>query len=307
MNEVQREELKSLLGGDILFDEPLNRHTSIGVGGPAQALAFPRSREQLRELTSILGKQEIPFVPVGNWTNLIVRDGGYRGVVIGLKHMNDYRLSPQPGGGYFLQAEAGASLSDLVNISAAEGLTGLEFCAGIPGSVGGAVIMNAGAYGREIKDALDDLTIMDARGAVRTWICSQLHFEYRRLVLPENGAVVLGATFRLTRSDKESVRDKIAEIRRIRKEKHPLEYRSAGSVFKNPQGQPAGMIIDELGLKGLQIGGAKVSEKHGNFIVNLGKAKASDILELIRTIQEKVLEGKGVSLEAEVITIGEDL
>lgn len=307
MNETFRQELERLMGGDILFDEPLSRHTSIGVGGCAHALVFPGNREQLRDLLSFLRRQEIPYVPVGNWTNLIVRDGGFRGVVIGLKHMNDSRLLQDPSGDLLLQAEAGASLSDLVNLSATEGLTGLEFCAGIPGSVGGAVIMNAGAYGREIKDALEELTLMDARGMARTWPRGQLQFEYRHFVLPEKDAVILDATFRLSRSNKEIVREKITEIRRMRKEKHPLEYRSAGSVFKNPQGQPAGKIIEESGLKGLQIGGAKVSEKHGNFIVNVGEAKARDILDLIRTIQDKVLKEKGIHLEEEVITIGEDL
>jgi len=307
MNATFRQELERLMGGDVLFDEPLSRHTSMGVGGPAQALVFPRNREQLRDLLSFLIRNEIPYVPVGNWTNLIVRDGGFRGVVIGLKHMNDSRLLQDSSGDLLLRAEAGASLSDLVNLSASEGLTGLEFCAGIPGSVGGAVIMNAGAYGREIKDALAELTLMDARGMARTWSCSQLHFEYRHFVLPEKDAVILDATFRLSRSNKELVKEKIAGIRKVRKGKHPLEYRSAGSVFKNPPGHPAGKIIDESGLKGLQIGGARVSEKHGNFIVNMGEAKASDILDLIRIIQDKVLSERGISLEAEVITIGEDL
>jgi UDP-N-acetylmuramate dehydrogenase len=221
--------------------------------------------------------------------------------------MHDTVLFEGSSGDRFLKAEAGASLSDLVNLSAEEGLTGLEFCAGIPGSVGGAVIMNAGAYGREIKDALAELTLMDNRGTERTWTCEQLQFEYRHFVLPEKNAVLLDATFRLSRSNRELVKERIAEIRRVRKEKHPLEFRSAGSVFKNPPGQPAGKIIDELGLKGLQVGGAKVSEKHGNFIVNTGDATASDILELIRMIQDAVLRGKGITLEAEVITIGEDL
>ncbi|MCK9196526.1 MAG: UDP-N-acetylmuramate dehydrogenase [Syntrophales bacterium] len=307
MNETFRQELERLTGEDILFDEPLSRHTSIGVGGCADALVFPGNREQLHGLLSFLRREEIPCVPVGNWTNLIVRDGGVRGVVIGLKNMNASRLFQDPSGDLLLQAEAGASLSDLVNLSATEGLTGLEFCAGIPGSVGGAIIMNAGAYGREIKDALEELTLMDVRGMARTWPRGQLQFEYRHFVLPEKDAVILDATFRLSRSNKEIVKEKIADIRRMRKEKHPLEYRSAGSVFKNPQGQPAGKIIDELGLKGLQIGGAKVSEKHGNFIVNVGQAKARDILDLIRTIQDKVLREKGIHLEVEVITIGEDL
>ncbi|HAJ26904.1 MAG TPA: hypothetical protein DCG53_06605 [Syntrophus sp. (in: bacteria)] len=307
MNEALRQELERLMGGGVLFDEPLSRHTSMGVGGCADALVFPGNRGQLRDLLSLLKREAIPYVPVGNWTNLIVRDGGFRGVVIGLKHMNDSKLFQDPSGDLFLEAEAGASLSDLVNQSATEGLTGLEFCAGIPGSVGGAVIMNAGAYGREIKDALERLTLMDARGTERTWQCGQLRFEYRRFALPEEDAVILDATFRLSRSNKELIRERISEIRRIRREKHPLEWRSAGSVFKNPQGLPAGKIIDELGLKGLQIGGAKVSEKHGNFIVNVGEAKARDILDLIRIIQDKVLMERGIRLEAEVITIGEDL
>jgi UDP-N-acetylmuramate dehydrogenase len=307
MNEAQREELKRVVGGDILFDEPLSRHTSMGVGGPALALAFPGNREQLRDLLSWLGRQHIPYVPVGNWTNLIVRDGGFRGVIIGLKHLHDCKLSPDPAGDYLLQADAGTSLADLVKLSTAAGITGLEFCAGIPGSVGGAVIMNAGAYGREIKDALADLTLMDARGKVHTWSPGQLQFEYRRLILPEKDAVILAATFRLSQGDKEMVKARTDAIRSMRKEKHPLEYRSAGSVFKNPPGQPAGRIIDELGLKGLRIGGAQVSEKHGNFIVNTGVATARDVLDLIQTIREKVLRERGIHLETEVITIGDDL
>lgn len=306
MMEEIREELIRLAEGQALFDEPLRKHTSMGVGGCVWAVVFPNRRERLGEILALLKEREIPALPVGNWTNIIARDGGYRGVIICLKNLCSVRMISGPAGATLLEAEAGASLTALVNLSAAAGLAGMEFCSGIPGSVGGAVTMNAGAYGREIKDVLEELVIMEPPGKISSWPRERLQFFYRRFVSPVKDGVIVAATFRLEKGNREEIHRRIEEIRNTRREKHPLEYRSAGSVFKNPPGHPAGRLIDEAGLKGLRIGDAQVSEKHGNFIVNRGGATAGDVLSLIEMVREQVFRKKGVRLETEIIVIGED-
>jgi UDP-N-acetylmuramate dehydrogenase len=203
-----------------------------------------------------------------------------------------------------VDVQAGASLADLVRLTAERALKGLSFCAGIPGSVGGAVMMNAGAYGQEIKDVLYKATLMDDRAVVTDRLRQELSFEYRRFNVPE-GTIVLGAVLRLERGDPQSIRQRIDEILGRRRQKHPLNYPSAGSIFKNPAGHPAGLLIEAAGLKGIQIGGAKISEKHGNFIINTGGAKAVDILALIERVQQEVLKQTGIVLETEVRIVGE--
>ncbi len=304
-DEQFRKMLSDMVAGKVLFDEPAKKHTSIGVGGVADALVFPRNRNDLRKIISCLRDGNIPFIPVGNWTNMIVRDGGYRGVIISLQHLNHVTRSERNAGHILIDAEAGVSLSEIVRSSADESLTGIEFCAGIPGSVGGAVRMNAGAYGNEIKDVIETVDVMIVNGSISEFKRAALHFEYRNLDMPE-GAVIVSASFLLTKGVKDKIQGRIREILDIRKEKHPLEYRNAGSIFKNPKGLPAGQIIDALGLKGTRIGGAQISEKHGNFIVNTGNATAWDILALIDVIQKKVWEERGIRLEPEVTIIGED-
>ena len=304
-NERFRQSLRDMVAGKVLFDEPTKKHTSIGVGGVADALVFPQSRDELRKIISCLGDGDIPFIPVGNWTNMIVKDGGYRGVIISLQHLNRVIRSERNAGHVLIDAEAGVSLAEIVRSSADESLTGIEFCAGIPGSVGGAVRMNAGAYGNEIKDIIETVNVMIVNGSISEFKRTALHFEYRNLDLPER-AIIVSACFLLTKGVKEKIQERIREIIDIRKEKHPLEYRNAGSVFKNPKGLPAGQTIDAVGLKGTRIGGAQISEKHGNFIVNTGNATAKDILALIDTIQKKVWEERGIRLEPEVRIIGED-
>ena len=202
-------------------------------------------------------------------------------------------------------AEAGASLAEVVALTAREALAGMEFCAGIPGSVGGGIRMNAGAWGSELKDVIESVDLLNGEGNVKTCARAALQFEYRSLALPE-GACVLGGVFDLARGNREAVEGRIREILKTRSGKHPLQYRNAGSVFKNPKGMPAGRIIDEAGLKGLTLGGARVSEMHGNFIVNLGSATAKDIIGLIELVREKVRERKGIDLEPEVKIIGEE-
>ncbi|MDP2724912.1 MAG: UDP-N-acetylmuramate dehydrogenase, partial [Syntrophales bacterium] len=241
--------------------------------------------------------------PVGNGTNLIVRDGGYRGVVVSLKRFNNLSIKDD-GGGVSVHAEAGVPLAELVGLSLREGLTGMEFCAGIPGSVGGAVRMNAGAYGREIKDVVEAITFMTIKDGICQQGGGELGFSYRNLDLPPD-SVILAARFFLHRGAREEIKKNVETILEMRKEKHPLMYRNAGSIFKNPGSVSAGRIIDEMGLKGLRIGDAMISEMHGNFIVNLGKAKAKDVLSLIDAVKNKVLEERGVVLETEVHIIGE--
>lgn len=294
-----------VIAGELRFDEPMQGYTSIGVGGPADVLAFPGNVEELGRLVAFLSARGLPFFPAGNWTNLVVRDGGYRGTVISLRGLHAVRLlgdSAHPEGIY---AQAGARLSEIVSLAADHGLAGLEFCAGIPGSVGGALKMNAGAYGREMKDVVEALTVMDREGHYQEYARQDLSFQYRCLELPE-GSLVAAASYRLPVGNREEIRAKIRETVAIRKGKHPLEYKNAGSIFKNPVGPPAGRIIEEAGLKGLQVGGAKVSEKHGNFIVNMGNARAKDITDLISMVQDAVQSRKGIHLEPEVVIVGEE-
>ena len=303
-NETFRGELRQLLSGDILFDEPAGRHTSIGVGGGIDALLFPEDERELSNVIGYLRRWEVPFLPVGNGTNLIVRDGGFRGALISLARLRSLSLRDEGKGNVLLLMGAGCPLSELVSVAMQEALTGMEFCAGIPGSVGGAIRMNAGAYGGEIKDIVEFVHLLDASGETRTAARDELPFAYRTLDLPAE-TIIIGAAIRLRRGEAEKIAGRVREIIGMRKEKHPLEFRNAGSVFKNPRDCPAGRLIEEAGLKGIRIGDAQVSEKHANFIVNRGHATAADILGLVALIQQRVLEKTGLTLETEVRIIGE--
>ncbi|OPY04276.1 MAG: UDP-N-acetylenolpyruvoylglucosamine reductase [Syntrophaceae bacterium PtaB.Bin038] len=300
-----KRKLTELATGTVLFDECMDRHTSIGVGGPADALVFPESAAEAGRIVAFLRAEGIAVFFMGNGTNLLVRDDGFRGVIVSTKALRSIRVEERGGGRAAIRAEAGASLAEVVALAAREGLAGIEFCAGIPGSVGGGIRMNAGAWGSEMKDVLESVDLLNGEGNVRTFPRASLRFEYRNLDLPE-GACVLGGIFDLARGDRGAVEARIREILRTRSGKHPLQYRSAGSVFKNPKGVPAGRIIDEAGLKGLTLGGARVSEMHGNFIVNLGSARAADIIGLIGIVRDRVRERTGIDLEPEVKIIGEE-
>ncbi len=304
-NREARETIKKIVSGRILFDEPMSRHASMGVGGPVDLLVFPESIEELTGLVSYLMKEGVAFIPIGNCTNLIVRDGGFRGAMISLKGLQKVELRDGGGGTVFISAEAGALLSLIVDLSVRESLSGVEFCAGIPASVGGGVKMNAGAYGSELKDIIKSVSLFNGKGEVEEVPGETLPFEYRNLDIPE-GTTITGTTLRLFRGQKGEIEKRVSEILAMRKGKHPLEYRNAGSVFKNLRGYPAGQIIDELGIKGTRVGDAQVSEKHGNFIVNLGHAKASDVISLIEIVRQRVMEQRGITLETEVKIVGED-
>lgn len=303
-SEEFRENLRKLISGKVLFDERADRHTSLGVGGEIDALAYPQNEEELFLVTDYLRATRTPYLPVGNWTNLIVTDRGYRGVLVSLGRLCALKLKDGREGGISITAGAGASLSEVVRLCVKESLTGMEFCAGIPGSVGGAVRMNAGAYGGEIKDIVDSVHFLDPEGRTRTEPRDLLRFRYRSLDLPAE-SIIIGTVFRLRQGEKEKIAARVRELIETRKEKHPLEFRNAGSVFKNPRDFPAGRLIEKAGLKGTRIGDAQVSEKHGNFIVNRGQAKAEELLGLIALVQKRVLDATGHTLELEVKIIGE--
>ena len=289
----------------VLCDEPMSNYTSLRVGGKADALVVINSEEQLSKIVNRLKNENIDFFPAGNLTNIIIRDGGYRGVILlmtGLKKVVCQRFLD---GRQVIFAEAGASLDSVISLALAEELTGMEFCAGIPGSVGGAVRMNAGAYGKEMKDVLEKIYLLDVDGTKKDLHRQDISFGYRKINLPLQ-TIILAAKFRVEKGETKSIKNRMKEIMQWRREKHPLEYPSAGSVFKNIPGQPAGKIIEELGIKGKSCGDAQISPKHANFIVNKGKAKAADVLKLIAFVQEKVKKEKNINLETEVVIIGED-
>ena len=304
MDQAFQKKLSAITAGPVLFDEPLDRYTSLRVGGKADALLFPQSIEELERLVLFFKKGGCPFLVAGNWTNLLVRDGGYRGAIIVMKNFRRIIWGEGDKNHVMVDAQAGVSLPELVRLTAEQALAGMAFCAGIPGSVGGAVRMNAGAYGSEIKDVLHKVTLMDDQGNIASFPRKDLSFGYRRLDLPER-TIVISVVFRLERGDRQTILHRMDEIMDKRRQKHPLDYPSAGSIFKNPAGHPAGFLIEAAGLKGLQIGGAKVSEKHGNFIVNTGHAKAADILALIEQVRKEVFARTGIALETEVRIIGD--
>lgn len=302
-DEAFRTRFREAVEGRVLFDEPMSLHTSMRAGGRADVLAFPNGCEELERMVRFLVQAGVPFCPVGNGTNLIVRDGGYRGVIICLQELRDATLCAAGEAGS-LKALAGTPLRDLVSLSVREGLTGLEFCAGIPGSIGGALRMNAGAFGREMKDVVTSLQVINGSGRMKKIARKDLNFSYRNLELPP-GALIVSGELALEKASREAVSGRVREIMELRGSKHPLNFPNSGSIFKNPPGEPAGRLIERCGLKGLRVGDAAVSELHGNFIINLAQATARDITELIERIKKEVLAQTGVALETEVKIIGE--
>jgi len=305
VENIIKETLKDISSVKILYDEPMSRHASLCVGGKSEALVMIENEEQLIEIVKRLTTQKIAYFPAGNLTNIIVRDGGYRGAILLMKGLKKTKHQHSPESGHTISAQAGAPLSAVVSLALAQELTGMEFCAGIPGSVGGAVRMNAGAYGKEIKDVIENVYLLDAQGEKQEMLRRDITFEYRKTSLSPR-AIVLGASFKLEKGNGEEIKKRITEIMKWRQEKHPLEYPNAGSIFKNIPGQPAGKIIEEMGMKGESIGGARISPKHANFIVNTGKATATHVLQLISLVQKKAREEKGVNLETEVVIIGDE-
>jgi UDP-N-acetylmuramate dehydrogenase len=303
-----KSEIKEMLSNfkaAIFYDEQMSRHTSLCVGGPADALVTIDDEDQLVAIVGELRKTKIKYQVLGNLTNVIVRDGGYRGVILLMKGLAKITSEKMTDGSHSLRAGAGAALAKLVGEALQNELTGLEFCTGIPGSVGGALWMNAGAYGKEMKDVVSVISLLTADGKKVNMKRQDIPFAYRRTILPAD-SIILGGEFKLEKGESGQIKEKMAEIVRLRQEKHPLRYPNAGSIFKNIPGMPAGKIIEEAGLKGARRGDAQISLKHANFIVNKGRATAADIQTLIDLVQDTVKKEKGINLETEVVIIGEN-
>ena len=286
---------------NVYLNEPMMKHTSFRIGGPADWFVSPGSAQALRETIDFLKAAEIPYFILGNGSNLLVSDEGLRGVVIQIgKNMSEIEIS-----GTRVRAQAGALLSSVSSRAAAASLTGMEFAGGIPGSIGGACVMNAGAYGGEMKDILKSVTALFVDGSVRKVPCEELMLGYRSSALMKNGAIVLEAEISLAEGDAGEIRRTMDDLRERRVSKQPLELPSAGSTFKRPEGYFAGKLIMDCGLRGYSIGGAQVSEKHCGFVVNRGGATADDVMMLICHIQKTVLNTFGVELVPEVRFLGE--
>lgn len=282
----------------VACDEPMSRHTSFRIGGPARRMAFPERGEQLVLLMGFAEDCGARPLVIGNGTNLLAPDRGLDRLVVNTSAMSRVELGPEP---YTIQAEAGVSLARLADFACKQGLTGLEFAHGIPGTLGGAVCMNAGAYDGEMKQVVRSVTLLFPEEGVRTLSCEEMDFGYRHSLLSDRpDGVVLSAVLRLAEGNEEETREKMRSLMARRKASQPLEYPSAGSTFKRPTGYFAGTLIDQCGLKGLTVGGAQVSEKHAGFVINLGGATCADVTELIRKVQDRVWTEKGVRLEPEV-------
>lgn len=282
----------------VLREEPMARHTSFRVGGPARRMAFPEKGEQLVLLLSMAQECGARPLVMGNGTNLLAPDGGLDRLVIGTDRLSRLEVGAEPGS---LVAESGVPLAKLADFACKQGLTGLEFAHGIPGTVGGGVCMNAGAYGGELKQVVAGVSALFPEEGVRFLSGEELAFGYRRSFLTKHPeAVVLYGVFQLSAGDPKVIRETMRDLMARRKASQPLEQPSAGSTFKRPEGHFAGTLIDQCGLKGRTVGGAQVSEKHAGFIVNRGGATCADIRELIRQVQETVFEKTGVRLEPEV-------
>ncbi len=301
-NEL-RKIVRSTYHKSILVREPMRRHTSFHIGGPADILVQPENLDDIGKIKLVCFKHNIPVTTIGNGSNLLVRDGGIRGVVMKIGQ----GFSTIEARGERVRAQAGASLCAVSDLANRNGLSGMEFACGIPGTVGGAVVMNAGAYGGEMKDIVSGIAIMDASGCVHSLDNAALQFGYRSSALQSRpGDVILEAVFNLKAGAGKEERELMKNYMLQRKEKQPIQYPSAGSFFKRPKGHFAAVLIEEAGLKGYRIGDAQVSELHAGFIINRGRATAKDVTALMHHIQGKVFAYSGVNLEPEVRIIGED-
>jgi len=289
------------LGCAVFADEPMARHTSFRIGGPADLYVMVRNTDQLIALRRMAAENEIPVMIVGNGSNLLVSDAGIRGIVA---RLDGEFCSVEYIGKDMIRAGAGASLSNLCLAALEHGLTGVEFAWGIPGSIGGAAFMNAGAYGGELKDVVVEVEYVTADGELDQLTNEQCAFEYRGSIFQKSDCCVTAITVKLTDGDPEQIKATMDDLSLRRRTKQPLEYPSAGSTFKRPQGYFAAALIEQCGLKGLTVGGAQVSEKHSGFIINRGGATCADILELIEQVERRVFEATGVTLEPEVRILG---
>ncbi|MEG0442423.1 MAG: UDP-N-acetylmuramate dehydrogenase [Carnobacterium sp.] len=286
----------------IKANEPLSLYTYTETGGPADILVLPKEKEEVAAMVRWINEQQVPLTVLGNASNLIVKDGGIHGVVMVLTEMNDITVNRHQ-----ITVQSGARLIDTSYAALEAGLTGLEFACGIPGSIGGAVFMNAGAYEGEVSEVIHTVTILTRDGEIKTLKNKDLEFSYRHSAIQETRDIVLEVEFHLEKGKPADIKMRMEELTFLRESKQPLEYPSCGSVFKRPTGYFTGKLIQEAGLQGKIWGGAQISEKHAGFIVNIAQATATDYIELIAYIQKVILENTGVELVPEVRIIGEDL
>lgn len=304
-SDLLKSRLQSALQGELLWDEPLGRYTTLKIGGPADALYFPATIEALAQAVQTLRQERIPYCVIGNGSNLLIRDQGVRGVVIRLQKLLHSFETEEGGGQVSIRAESGVMLPKIVEWAKQNGWSGIESLYGIPGTVGGAIAMNAGTREGEIGERVLEVTVLDGQGRIKTYPREKLEFDYRHLKLAKQ-EILLKATLALDRSSPEKVLEKTAFFQKRRLQTQPLNQPNVGSVFKNPKGKKfAAQLIEELGLKGVRVGGARISEKHANWIVNEGGASAKDVLVLIHLVQDKIKEVTGIKLEPEVKIIGE--
>lgn len=292
--------IEELAGIDIRINEPLKKYTYTKVGGPADYLVFPRNRMELTRVVKYANNHSIPWIVLGNASNLIVRDGGIRGFVIMFNKLNTVTVD-----GYTIEAEAGANLIETTKVAKFHSLTGFEFACGIPGSVGGAIFMNAGAYGGEIANIFLSAKVLTPEGDIKTMTAREMAFGYRHSAIQKSGDIVISAKFALKPGDFEQISQEMNRLNYLRQLKQPLEYPSCGSVFKRPEGHFAGQLIMEANLKGYRIGGVEVSEKHAGFMINVDHGTAKDYEHLIAHVIETVEHNSGIRLEREVRIIGE--
>lgn len=302
MNQEFYNKLLNVVSEDkIRIDEPMKMHTTFRVGGPADFFVVPENKEEIRSVIGLCRSEQMPYYIIGNGSNLLVSDKGYRGVIIQVyKAMSQIEVMESR-----VTASAGALLSQIAAKALEAGLTGLEFASGIPGTVGGACVMNAGAYGGEMKDVLTEVLVLTGEGEFLTLHADELEMGYRTSVIAKEGYIVLGAVMELEQGDPKEIRTRMEELKQKRVTRQPLEYPSAGSTFKRPEGYFAGKLIEDAGLRGFQVGGAQVSEKHCGFVINKDQATAEDIAELMRQVSARVQEQFSVELEPEVKRLGE--
>ena len=296
------EKLQKLLGeAKVLTKEPMASHTTFRIGGPADYFVMPENTDELAGVLKLCKEENVPYFILGNGSNLLVGDKGFRGVVIQLyKNFDGVEIS-----GTTVKAKAGAMLIRVAKEAGKAGLTGLEFASGIPGTIGGAMVMNAGAYGGEMKDVVTEVTVLTKEGELKVLTGDQMNFRYRGSVVEDEGYIVLEAVMELKEGCLEEIQSRMDELSVQRRTKQPIEFPSAGSTFKRPEGYFAGKLIQDAGLRGYRVGGAQVSEKHCGFVINAGEASAADVLQLMKDVSDKVQAAFGVPLEPEVKRIGE--
>lgn len=301
-----QDRLRALVRGELRLEEPLKRHTTLQIGGPADALVYPADLEDLKSVLEFAAAQHVPWTILGWGSNVLVRDGGIRGIVLRLqKTFTRFEILDETESEVLVEAESGVPLPKLVETGKQNGWKGVETLYGIPGSIGGTLKMNAGTRAGEIKEFVEEITVLRPDGSLHSYPKKKIKFEYRSANLPSKEIVIAGK-FRFQKIDPTAVQEAVATYQKKRHESQPLEFPNVGSVFKNPEKAFAAQIIEELGLKGVRVGGARISEKHSNFIVNENDASARDVLVLIGLIRDKVKEELDLKLELEVKVIGED-